>query len=156
MLRQHHCLHCFVFDIIIFSPLGVIINTTLHSLRCRQASASRWRPYMVTHVRPCLWWGPHMVAHIRWCSCLRWGPHKNTNVSEWACGTRTRTWASEHDSQEHERERASETNWGETRILDWYVHDCHWIPWKGPRRLQVFILWVEVHVLEYSGEYLRE
>ena len=48
-----------------------------------------------------------------------------------------------------------ETRWGETRILDWCINDWRLIPWKGPRRVQVFILRVEVHALKYSVEYLE-
>ena len=36
-------------------------------------------------------------------------------------------------------EMKNETRWNGTRILDWYVNDWRWIPWKGSRRLQVFI-----------------
>ena len=35
--------------------------------------------------------------------------------------------------------KIKETRWCETRILDWYVNDWCWIPWKGARRLQAFI-----------------
>ena len=57
-----------------------------------------------------------------------------------------------HESMKTEMK---ETRWNETRILDSCVNDCCWIPWKGPRRLQVFILCVEVHPLEYSGKHSR-
>ena len=32
-----------------------------------------------------------------------------------------------------------DTRWNATTILDWCVNGWCWIPWKGPRRLQVYI-----------------
>ena len=78
--------------------------------------------------------------------------HRHTNCGLWRStddGAKNMELKKLGMTQEHEYRRQ---RWGKMRILDWCVNDWCWIPWKGSRRLEVFI---QVLRFNLSRIYLR-